>query len=402
MSQETKAARFLAAALANGPLPASELHARAKEAGIGEDALKKARRALGVKSMRGPDGWVVYLPNQWAEARRFKQLASDATRSLKSFEDAAALREFVGVCAAAARTANTPTTWKVPKSPDISPGTPVLFLSDLHWGEVVAPAEMNSLNAYNLAIARERLRCVVETAIDLFQRHLAHRRRYRRAVLLLGGDMVSGYIHEELRATNEAEIMESVLDCARHLAIAARRFAEEFGEVHVWGVPGNHGRSSMKPRFKQYAHTSFDWLIYHLLAVMTEGDKRIRHHLHDARECLIEVEGWRVRLMHGDQFRGGDGIIGPLGPITRGDVKRRYSAAISGDQHDLLVVGHFHRATWNRTVIVNGSLKGYDEYAQGNVIPFEAPIQMAWTMHARLGVNFIMPIVAPDCRHLWD
>jgi len=242
---------------------------------------------------------------------------------------------------------------------------------------------------------------VVETAIDLFQRHLRHG-KYPGIVLLLGGDIVSGYIHEELRATNEAEIMESVLDAVEHLSAACRALADAFGVVHVWGVPGNHGRTSPKPRFKQYAHTSFDWLIYQLISKVAGGDRRIAHHLHDGRECLIEVEGWKVRMMHGDQFRGGDGIIGPIGPVTRGDVKRRYSGALAGDQHDLLVVGHHHRAIWNRTCIVNGSLKGYDEYAAGNVYPFEPPIQMAWTMHRRLGVNWIMPIVAPKCRELWE
>ena len=43
-------------------------------------------------------------------------------------------------------------------------------------------------------------------------------------------------------------------------------------------------------------------------------------------------------------------------------------------------------------LIVNGSLKGYDEYAYNNNFGFEPPQQALWLTHPKHGITFRMPV----------
>ncbi len=81
--------------------------------------------------------------------------------------------------------------------PRSSPGTPVLFLSDIHAGEVVNPAEVMGKNVYDWATMERRFETVFSMTVELLTKHLALP-RYDGIVVPFGGDFVSGEIHEEL------------------------------------------------------------------------------------------------------------------------------------------------------------------------------------------------------------
>jgi hypothetical protein len=154
-------------------------------------------------------------------------------------------------------------TIKKPKK-HTSAGIPTLFASDWHWGEIVDPNQINGVNEYNIAIAQDRAKAMVEKAVDLLKNHVAHS-NYPGIVFVLGGDMVSGDIHEELMATNEMEIMPTVIDLFGVLTWCITTLADEFGQVFVPCVSGNHGRNTHKMRAKGRNFTSFDWLPYQFL-----------------------------------------------------------------------------------------------------------------------------------------
>lgn len=272
-------------------------------------------------------------------------------------------------------------------------GIPTLMLSDLHWGEVVDPAQIGGVNEYSLEIASRRLRRVVETAIELLVEHMANP-EYPGIVLALGGDMVTGDIHDELTATNEKEIMPVVLDLWGALAWAIETMANTFGKVFVPCVGGNHARTTQKIRAKGRNFTSFDWLLYQFLAKRFEGDKRVSFFIPSGPDALYSVYGHKYLLTHGDQFRGGDGMIGALGPIIRGDHKKRSRNGQIGMEYDTLVIGHWHQLIQMQRLIVNGSLIGYNEYAYAGNFGFEAPKQALWLTHPTHGITFSMPVHA--------
>ncbi|KOR22940.1 hypothetical protein [Burkholderia cenocepacia] len=285
-----------------------------------------------------------------------------------------------------------PPAWLVPKQfAKGAPGVPTLFASDWHWAEVVDPRQIGGVNEYNLEIAHARARRMVLTAIDLLNNHMVNP-KYPGIVFPLGGDMVSGDIHEELMATNEAEIMPTVIDLFGVLIWCITTLANHFGRVFVPCVSGNHGRNTHKIRAKGRNYTSFDWLLYCFLAKHFEGDKRVSFLIPNGSDALYRIYGHRYLLTHGDQFRGGDGMIGALGPIIRGDHKKRSRQTQIGESYDTMLLGHWHQWIQLPRLIVNGSLKGYDEYAYANNFPFELPRQALWVTHPLHGITFSMPV----------
>lgn len=271
-------------------------------------------------------------------------------------------------------------------------GVPTILASDWHWGEVVDPNQINGVNAYDLGIAQKRAKGLINISIDILKTRFADP-HYPGIVFALGGDMVSGDIHEELSVTNETEIMPAVLDLWGTLIWCIDKLADEFGNVFVPCVTGNHGRNTHKMRMKGRNFTSFDWLLYQFLAKHFEGDERIKFLIPDGSDAYYQVYGHKYLLTHGDQFRGGDGMIGALGPIIRGDHRKRSRNAQIDTEYDTLLLGHWHQLIQLQRLIVNGSLKGYDEYAYQSNFPYEPPRQALWITHPEHGITFSAPVL---------
>lgn len=288
-----------------------------------------------------------------------------------------------------------PPNWTLkPLSPG-NIGTPTLFLSDLHWGEVVRKREVNGCNEFNLAVASKRLKRTFETAVRLCRDYL--RGDYAGIVVPLGGDMVSGNIHEELRETNESQILEIVLDLFEHLVAGITLMANDFGRVFVPCVVGNHGRLDRKPRAKGAVKDNYEWILYQFLARHFREDERVTVVVSDALDYIYRVHNHRYLLTHGDQFRGGSGISGPMTPWALGDHRKRKRQDAINQPYDTMIFGHWHQLFWGGgTFICNGSLKGYDEYAYRSNFPYQAPMQALWITHPEKGINHQMPILAED------
>lgn len=306
------------------------------------------------------------------------------------------LREYLGTAKLAVDQLELPKWVSAPKTAK-APGVPKVMLSDLHWGESVRKAQIGGVNEFNLAIARNRLRAVFDGAIHLC-RILSPEMQYPGIVIPLGGDMVSGNIHDELAATNDLNTMPTLLDLYKQLVPGIRLMADTFGNVFLPCVSGNHDRDTKKIWNKDRNHTSFGWLLYQFLALAFAEDKRVTFYIPDGSDALYRVYNTRYNLTHGDQFRGGDGIIGPLGPITRGEQKKNARASQVGQDYDVMEFGHFHQRLLSARLRGNGSLKGYDEYAAANNFKFERPSQN-WTMtHPDHGITFDAPLYCDTVR----
>lgn len=270
-------------------------------------------------------------------------------------------------------------------------GAPCMIWSDFHWGETVKSAEVAGMNEFNNEVAKKRLRKLVNVTTDLAFHHMgAAPVSYPGAVIMLGGDMITGDIHEELRASNDATPMEAIEDLTDELAGAIDNMATSFGKLFVPCVVGNHGRSTMKPRMKGRVHTSFEWNIYCNLARHFKKEKHIRFHIPNEADAYFSVFGHRYLLTHGDSLgvKGGDGIIGAMGPIMRGAMKVGRSEAHIGRDFDTLVMGHWHQYLTLPGVVVNNSFIGYNEYARlGLRAPYSRPSQALWFTHPEHGIT---------------
>ena len=330
-------------------------------------------------------------------AARWETRAREAESQVKSLaRELDRANEVAGLLTSIDSYTIQPPTWtkrKTAKGDHI--GTPCLLLSDTHFDEVVDPAEVQGANAYDRTIAEQRLHRTLTNVEQVAHGHLKGV-TYDGAVLLLGGDMFTGDIHEELTETNADTMMGSLVHWLEQLTPFVAGYRDMFGKVHVWGVVGNHGRTSRKPRAKRRVKTNFDWLLYVLLAREFADDDRVTFTIPESADVTLEVHATRFLLTHGDQARGGSGISGPLTPwsLLRHRKGRREDALGRGFDH--LVMGHWHTYLAGMGLIVNGSTKGYDEYAYLNNFAPEIPTQAFWIVTPEHGVRFNAPIFPGD------
>jgi hypothetical protein len=272
------------------------------------------------------------------------------------------------------------------KRSKITPEVPVTIWSDWHLGEVVERAEVNGFNEFNMAVAEERIERLLESTIRLCREW--HTGLYPGIVVNLLGDFVSGGIHAELKATDEEEVIPAALKAADWLVGGLTRIGEHFKRVYVPCACGNHGRNTVKPEFKRYYRKNFDWLVTQIVSRHFSGDKRFQFDSRPSNDVHYRVYGERYLACHGDMLgvRGGDGIIGSIGPIVRGEVKQAGQSSALGFGFDKLIMGHWHQRLWLPRAIVNNALKGFDEFAmKGLGAKPDRPTQALWFVHPEHG-----------------
>jgi hypothetical protein len=132
---------------------------------------------------------------------------------------------------------------KVPKIKSGPGGSAVAFAiaSDWHVEETVDPRNVNGLNAYDLDIARDRVRQFFQKVVRLTEIQRAGT-KIDTLVLALLGDLMTGYIHEELRETNGLSPTETVLWLQDEIASGLALLEKHYERLVIPCSFGNHGR----------------------------------------------------------------------------------------------------------------------------------------------------------------
>ena len=273
---------------------------------------------------------------------------------------------------------------------------PLLDISDVHWGEVVDPAQVQDVNAFNVAIAKQRIRRAFEGAITVARDYMKGV-IYDGVTTILGGDIVSGNI-QDLRETNEETALESMFGAAEHLTAGLRLLADDFGRVHVVCVVGNHSRSTVKPIYKNRVRDSLDWGVYNLIRLYLAGDERITVQVGDAASDRVQVYGVRYVVNHGESFRGGSGIAAEMSPLLLGVHRMKKREQDVGHPFDVLITHHRHRCLPmpGLGVMVNGSVVGYNEMAFDEIMGYQEPQQGFWLNTPERGISMVAPIYVAD------
>jgi hypothetical protein len=286
-----------------------------------------------------------------------------------------------------------PPKWMLTAARNIkTPGVPMSIWSDWHWGEVVRADQVGGVNEFNLIQANNRVQELVHRIVALAKHHMV-RPTYPGIVICLGGDMITGAIHEELAVTNWGTVQEQFIQVQEALIWALAKIADEFGKVFVPCVVGNHGRNTIKSHMKDRVFQNYEWNLYQQLERHFRKDKRFTFMVPNETDAFFKVYDHRFLLTHGDTLgvRGGDGIIGAIGPITRGTFKVGRSEAQIGRDFDTILMGHWHTYIPRGDAvpaIVNGSLIGYNEYARlGLRVPYSRPSQALWFVHPDHGIT---------------
>jgi hypothetical protein len=142
---------------------------------------------------------------------------------------------------------------------------------------------------------------------------------------------------------------------------------------------------------------SYDWLFMRLIQRELRGDSRITFDIPESDDGeVIAQYNTKFLATHGDQFRGGSGISGILTPLKLGAYKKERNHGALDTPFDVMLMGHFHQYMTIPGIIVNGSLKGFDEYAYVSNFGYEPPQQAFWLTTPGYGPAFHVPIRPQD------
>lgn len=253
-------------------------------------------------------------------------------------------------------------------------GAVVLQCSDWHIGETVDSDSVNGLNEYNLEIAGK---CVNRLA-DGFEWMLRDTRYdVRTAVIHLGGDLMTGYIHPELQELNSLSPQEEqiwLLDKLEHFLRRIAKENEKLERIIVMCNSGNHGRATEKQRVSTRESNSHEQVVYQTLRRLLKNEARFEFHIATGEWVEVNVFGFRLAFTHGDSFNYQGGVGGITIPIRRG-IDRQFK----NQKIHQFCMGHFHSRQDLGDVQINGSMIGYSAYSQRIHAPFE-PRQQNWML----------------------
>lgn len=266
----------------------------------------------------------------------------------------------------------------------------VVVASDWHCEESVDPRTVSHLNTFNLEVADQRIERFAKSAIRLLE--------IQRGgcdipicILALLGDLMSGFIHEELREENELTPTQTVLWLKERVAKFINTFRKEgnFDHIIIPCSVGNHGRTTIKPRHGTSWKNSYEWLLYKILEQeITDGVTWV---IGESYHTYLDVYGKTFRLHHGDGLKFQGGVGGLTIPV-----EKAISNWNKGRVADLDIFGHWHQSQQNPKWVSNGSLIGHNAYSIAIKAPYEPPQQTLFLFNAKRGRTGTWPIFLED------
>ena len=263
--------------------------------------------------------------------------------------------------------------------------------SDWHIDEKVDAEEIGGINEYDPAIGKKRIELYFKYVLRLLNMCRTES-VIKRLVVGALGDAISGWIHEELIETNTMTPPEAII-MAFELYVSGFDFLLREGgldEIDVVCCCGNHSRITQRNQIKRSHKKSYEWLLYQFLVkwYAMKGEKRIKFKLPTGYFNWLTVFGKDIRFHHGNRigYRGGvGGIHIPL---------RKAIAQWNKAKHaDLDILGHWHTREVSRDYVINGSVVGYNEFAESIKADYSPPEQAFFIIHPKYGKTAEFPIV---------
>lgn len=245
----------------------------------------------------------------------------------------------------------------------------ILDISDVHYGEVVDAEATGGMWQYNMAVAEERFNHTVDQVIDI-----GRFARIGKMSVILGGDLLSGKIHDDLERTNEVMVMEQALDFSDVAYSQIEKLVQSFPEIEVISVSGNHPRLYDRPYFKHKQVENFDYLIAKMLEEKGKKQKGLSFITPKSFWTVFETEGRLFMTMHGDtnkqqhsqgiSFYAVEKELRKWWGMGNRTERPQFDDIISHHLHTLATIPVGYSMAY-----INGSMKGGDEYTQAMTRP---------------------------------
>lgn len=274
--------------------------------------------------------------------------------------------------------------------------TAVGMLSDVHSEETVRLGETPYPNQYNPEIADRsigRFFSGMRWLVDLYRPKF----QIRDVLVWLGGDLMSGHIHDELKEHTTGTPLETML-WLRPRIIAGIDLLLDDKKIETVTVPcsyGNHGRNTAKPYRALGAVHSYEWALYQFLAIHYANEPRVRFLADKSAHQYVHVYDYDLHFHHGDETNYNGGVGGITIPLNKATAQ--WDLAAKCHYHHF---GHWHQYMDTGRIVVNGSVIGYNAYAMSIKATPEPPQQAFYLLDSKRGKTCKSPIWVRDSADL--
>lgn len=262
--------------------------------------------------------------------------------------------------------------------------TEVLHISDWHIGEV---DNIGGLNQFNYNIACDRVKTLTNKVISWTK---MHRSMYKvdELVIIATGDMISGDIHDELRATNEFPAPEQCVKASMLISKMINELSSVFKKVRIeYIVADNHSRTTKKMEFAPGTN-SYNYIVGTMSKILLRDNSVVEFNVYPEIERIISVEGMKYLITHGNSIRGGQ-----LGLPYYGMTRRLGSEALirmnmPEDTHfNKIVMGHYHTPLMTNGIEMTGCLSSTTafDHASGR---HSRACQTAWLVSKKFEMDY--------------
>lgn len=264
-----------------------------------------------------------------------------------------------------------------------TPETAVVVFSDWQMGKVTP--------SYNTEVLEKRIELYTEKLLEITEIQRLHHNVDNLHVWLLG-DIVEG---EEIFA-GQSHLIDSGLyrqvgvNGPKILSKFLATALENFKEVHVTGIIGNHGAVGGKMRKLHDPETNMDRLLYKILELIFAKEERISFNIPDGKGernwyAVDSIGNYSSLLIHGDQLPAPAQYYGYYKKVMG------WKDGAIPEHFDDVFMGHYHqqfKMTIGRTMLrVSGSPESSNTYAQEYFSSMSRPCQHLMFVHPEYGIT---------------
>lgn len=264
-----------------------------------------------------------------------------------------------------------------------------LVASDWHSEEVVHADRVNGVNEHNSEISRVR-------AVNFFQNGVKLTRLIEAGVrvpwimLPLLGDFCTNDIHDADNAENNDLLPIDAYLRVQETITSGINFLlnHTTSKILVPCHSGNHSRTTHKTHIASEKGHSLEYFMYRNLAneFRSQAD-RIEFQIAEGYHSFSEVYGQTIRWHHGHAIKYNGGVGGIHIPANKAVAQWNRVRTASLD-----VFGHFHQSNAGSRFISNGSLIGWNSFAEFIKADYEVPQQQMFVIDKKHGRTCHWPI----------
>lgn len=274
------------------------------------------------------------------------------------------------------------------------PQTAIQILSDAHIGNHVNREETGGLGEYSYEIFQERLGLLGGAIRSITNNYHRPVHPVPRLVMPMLGDMIENIeiFGSQLEGV-DLPLAKQFLFAIDDLSQFIVELLDTFETIFVPVITGNHGRIGRKGQHKR--HLNWDYLIGEMIKRKLEPyADRIHIEVPKAAFAVIDIEGYKWLLRHGDGIKSWGGI--PYYGIQRSTGRWIAIMAASGQRFDYMVMGHFHAPSHlpftGGETIINGCFPGATEFSVEVIESLSRPMQFFGMVHPEHGLGARYPI----------